>query len=442
MPTQQELLAQFRCDEISAVALSEFNEQAKSQKRPVEAGKVVEGLGGMMKTWRQDALGQYSFINLSSVSATHSDLTHALARYDRDASRYHKGVYTRKRTDLLAALDTTLTPLFVGQLKNLHKACLAAFKQEMLDGMRGEEYNFAEVVATAKERCEGRFTADAEEAILDDTDWSWEDELQLLEEEVGTVADQCRKDETKKMLNQIEVCFCCGCFDARDAYQQCFFGFQRNIKKQLAEPVELQLNRPSKEMWDNILRTFREVLGKAETAYLTKAKSKPCLHGFTTTCTERAIDVLGFNSTEKENTVALAALRKRAWLALRAKIDEQTADPAFLSKLRNHFEERFRYDEGGVPRVWKPDDDIDGAFKKAKEQVGLSATFLHSRGKAKFTDYLVVFLKYLFVDARAGAAVFENSARGQHARIRAPVRVFRLARGHGRIRLPGDTRRV
>ncbi|KAF9478797.1 protein SEY1 [Pholiota conissans] len=304
LPTQQELLAQFRCDEISAVALSEFNEQAKSQKRPVEAGKVVNGLGGMMKAWRKDAL----------------------ARYDHDASRYHKGVYTRKRTDLLAALDTSLTPLFVGQLKNLHKACLAAFKQEMLDGMRGEEYNFAEVVATARERCEGRFTAGAEEAILDDTDWSWEDELQLLEEEVSTVADQCRKDETKKMLNQIE----------------------RNIKKQLAEPVELQLNKPSKEMWDNILRSFREVLGKAETAYLVKAKS--------------------FNSTEKENTVALTALRKRAWLAFRAKIDEQTADQAFLSKLRSHFEERFRYDESGVPRVWKPDDDIDNAFRKAKEQ--------------------------------------------------------------------------
>lgn len=43
LPTQQELLAQFCCDEISAVALSEFNEQAKLQKQPVEAGKVVEG---------------------------------------------------------------------------------------------------------------------------------------------------------------------------------------------------------------------------------------------------------------------------------------------------------------------------------------------------------------------------------------------------------------
>ena len=40
-----------------------------------------------------------------------------------------------------------------------------------------------------------------------------------------------------------------------------------------------------------------------------------------------------------------------------------------LGKLRTHFEERFRYDEQGVPRVWKPDDDIDGAFKKAKDEV-------------------------------------------------------------------------
>lgn len=56
LPTQQELLAQFRCDEISAGALNEFTEQAKSQKRPVESGKVVEGLGEMMREWRSAAL--------------------------------------------------------------------------------------------------------------------------------------------------------------------------------------------------------------------------------------------------------------------------------------------------------------------------------------------------------------------------------------------------
>jgi protein SEY1 len=57
LPTQQELLAQFRCDEISAGALAEFNEEAKSQKKPIESGRVVEGLGAMMRSWRSRAIG-------------------------------------------------------------------------------------------------------------------------------------------------------------------------------------------------------------------------------------------------------------------------------------------------------------------------------------------------------------------------------------------------
>ncbi|KAJ6625760.1 RHD3/Sey1 [Mycena sp. CBHHK59/15] len=304
LPTQQELLAQFRCDEISTVALAEFNEQAKSQRRPVEAGRVVDGLGDMMRNWR----------------------TSALARYDRDASRYHQGVYGRKRADLLAALDTTLSPLFLGQLKNMHKTCLVAFKKEMLDGLHGEGYNFADVVSKARARCLGRFETGAKEALVEATDWAWEDEMELLKEEVGSVADQCRKDETKKMVNQIE----------------------RNFKKQISEPVDLALKKAAPDMWDDILRTFRQTLDKAEASYLGKATS--------------------FNCTEEENASSLAALRRRAWLALRAKIDEQTAEPVMLGKLRGHFEERFRYDETGVPRVWKPEDDIDGAFKKAKDE--------------------------------------------------------------------------
>ena len=76
----------------------------------------------------------------------------------------------------------------------------------MLDGLKGEEYNFAKVVSKARERCEGRFKEGAEEASVEGTDWSWEDEMGLLKEEVGVVADQCRKDETKKMVNLIEVC--------------------------------------------------------------------------------------------------------------------------------------------------------------------------------------------------------------------------------------------
>jgi len=114
-------------------------------------------------------------------------------------------VYKRKRADLLATVDATLTPLFQGQLKNLHKACLVAFKEEIQEGLRGEGYDFASVVRKARQQCEDRFTEGASEALLEETEWSWDDEFDLLQGEIKSVADQLRKDETKKMVNQIEV---------------------------------------------------------------------------------------------------------------------------------------------------------------------------------------------------------------------------------------------
>lgn len=40
-----------------------------------------------------------------------------------------------------------------------------------------------------------------------------------------------------------------------------------------------------------------------------------------------------------------------------------------LVKLKLVFEDKFRYDAEGVPRVWKPEDDIDSVFRTAKESV-------------------------------------------------------------------------
>ena len=126
-------------------------------------------------------------------------------RYDRDASRYHQGVYKRKRADLLAVIESSLSPMFLGQLKNLHKSCLVIFKKDMLDGMKGDDYSFADIVSSARTKCETTFEEGAKEALVEGTDWSWEDESELLKEEIKSVADQCRKDETKKMVNLIEV---------------------------------------------------------------------------------------------------------------------------------------------------------------------------------------------------------------------------------------------
>jgi hypothetical protein len=108
-------------------------------------------------------------------------------------------------------LDSVLSPLFLGQLKNLHKYCLVEFKKALSDGLKGEGYNFSDVVKRAKARYEGLFEECAKEAVIAEGlegkgMWNWEEELDSLKEEIRSVADLFRKDETKKMVNAIEVC--------------------------------------------------------------------------------------------------------------------------------------------------------------------------------------------------------------------------------------------
>ncbi|GAA5869671.1 hypothetical protein JCM8547_005102 [Rhodosporidiobolus lusitaniae] len=305
LPTQQELLAQFRCGEIANAAFEAFNQAVKAFPSAGGVGKIDETLGGKMK----DA----------------KDI--ALAAYDSEASRYHPSVYARQRSELLSKLHATLSPLFLSHLKNLHKLVLRQFRQSVETALQTDGYDFARVVGEAREEAEGRFREESGKVVLSESGWSTEEQEGMLREDIESVAELLRKEETRKMVAVIE----------------------RNIKKQMTDTVELALNKPSDDMWDKVLKTFKEALDKAEQAYVKKATS--------------------FNSTETETSAALTLLRRRAWLALRAKLEEHTAEAALLVKLKSVFEDKFRYDETGVPRVWNPQDDIDGIFKRARESV-------------------------------------------------------------------------
>ena len=63
LPTQQELLAQFRCDEIANVAFAAFVEATKALNQPTGAGKIIKNLGTLMETARAAALGTRTPLN-------------------------------------------------------------------------------------------------------------------------------------------------------------------------------------------------------------------------------------------------------------------------------------------------------------------------------------------------------------------------------------------
>ena len=303
LPTQQELLAQFRCDEIAAAAAAAFAAAMTALRSALDAGQVLATLGVDMASHRAEAL----------------------AVFDKDASRYHRGVYARKRADLLLQLNAVLLPFFLAQLKNLHTKLASAFQQAMQEGTRGASYDFGRLVEEHVAHALAAFDGETQRLVLPDTDWSVSEERMHLEEDLRAVARTLRADETQKLAVRLE----------------------KDIRRHLAEPIEAALSEPDAGMWDRVLGAWREACDRAAALYR-----------------ERAAHL---NTTPDEDAATVGRLHMVAWRALLDRVQESTSETVLASRLRAFFEDRFRYDASGVPRVWKPSDDMDDAFVQARD---------------------------------------------------------------------------
>lgn len=303
LPTQQELLAQFRCDEIAAAAAAAFAAAMTALRSALAAGQVLASLGVDMASHRAEAL----------------------AVFDKDASRYHRGVYARKRADLLLQLNAVLLPFFLAQLKNLHTKLASAFQQAMQEGTRGASYDFGRLVEEHVAHALAAFDAETQRLVLPDTDWSVSEERMHLEEDLRAVARTLRADETQKLAVRLE----------------------KDIRRHLAEPIEAALSEPDAGMWDRVLGVWRDACDRAAALYR-----------------ERAAHL---NTTPDEDAATVGRLHMVAWRALLDRVQESTSETVLASRLRAFFEDRFRYDASGVPRVWKPSDDMDDAFVQARD---------------------------------------------------------------------------
>ncbi|KAF9167625.1 Dynamin-like GTPase that mediates homotypic ER fusion [Actinomortierella ambigua] len=305
LPTQQELLAQYRCDEIANGAFVQFTERIKQFRQPIESGKIVEELGPEMASLREQAL----------------------KLFDKDASRYHAEVYQRKRTEMLNKAHAMLEPFFLGQLKNLHKRAVHLFSTALQQGLKAEaSAEFSTVAFQARESAMAYYTGQAQAICLEGTEWSFSEAETQLQTELQELTAVQREKEMTKMLN----------------------GLEKHLRQQLDEPVGLALNDPGPTMWGRVIGIYQQTVHDGEHMLEKKART--------------------FDLNEEEQGELLLNLRRQAWVLMTKKVQEESVDGMMLLKLRNRFEEKFRYDERGLPRVWKPDDDIDTPFRKAREE--------------------------------------------------------------------------
>jgi hypothetical protein len=333
LPTQQELLAQFRCDEISREVLVAFDEQIvpleDRQAEDARMGKpsVIADLGSAMSTAR----------------------SRIFTEFETSAGRYHKGVYMRKKAELEGKVDGRLKALFQKQLNAAHKSGVESFSEAVSNAVKGGQkkgatYDFAHIVETEKQNALAKFESEAQAIMVEGAPWSdHKQELNLYKKDLDAVSGRLRKDEMRRLATRIE----------------------RWVRSRLDESIGLEFNkigtgrggsgapehgeRPAseKDLWDRVWVIFTEAVEAAEKRF-----------------TERAAS---FDASADEVEVGLWRLRRKSWGVLRAKIDEEVMEGNILLKLRENFEDKFRYDEHGVPRIWRPTDDIEGLYTRARE---------------------------------------------------------------------------
>lgn len=344
LPTQQELLAQFRCDEIAREALVVFDETIlpleEQQTDSVRLGRsvVLAGLG----------------------AAGAASRTSCLELFRTQAGRYHKGVFGRKRAELEEKVDGRLKTLYQGQLAASHKSGVASFTDAVTSSVKagqkaGGTYEFADIVETEKVKTLETFKTEAQGLAIPEVAWTnFKPQYLLFEKELDEVSGKLRKEEMRRLATRVE----------------------RWVKSRLGDAVGLEFNKlgsgragggapdepsssssssaagaggvPSeKDLWDRIWKVFVGVVEEAQDRFTERAKS--------------------FDASEAEVQVGLWRLRRKSWVALREKIDEEVMEGNILLKLRENFEDKFRYDDAGVPRIWRPSDDIEGIYTRARE---------------------------------------------------------------------------
>lgn len=223
---------------------------------------------------------------------------------------------------------------------------------------RGASYDFAEIVKEQKKLALQRFDSTAKGSVIEGLPWSsYEQELTLYKKDLEKVSGQLRKDEMRRLATRVE----------------------RWVRSKLNDSVGIEFNalgsgrggsgapekgdKPVEQgIWDRIWVLFTATVQDAERRFAERARS--------------------FDASPEEVEVGIWRLRRKSWGVLRAKVDEEMMEGNLLLKLRENFEDKFRYDDEGVPRIWRPTDDIEGAYTKAREStltlIPLLSRFRHS----------------------------------------------------------------
>eukprot|EP01112_Ceratiomyxa_fruticulosa_P009265 TRINITY_DN2415_c0_g1_i1.p1 TRINITY_DN2415_c0_g1~~TRINITY_DN2415_c0_g1_i1.p1 ORF type:complete len:795 (+),score=167.01 TRINITY_DN2415_c0_g1_i1:263-2647(+) len=315
LPTQKEMLAMYRCEEIAEHSFKLFLEELIPLKKEVEEN-IIENFSVKAQTLLNNCLSEYESI----------------------ASRYHPETSARRKSQLSERVVSDLFEVFTVQLSKIsiksmelfQNLCTTAFPDDngsqsssSIGQVAVDEVPFYKKAKEVNGKTMMFFLDNAKASLLPNSDWTYKEEYDKLIKSVDKEITRLRKAHIAKTVEDVKT-------------------FIENL---LVPGVSKATDKADPQMWNQIRSLYRNALESGED--------------------ELKKRLANFEIEPASVTDYLESIRSRTFELLKSKLKERTD---FLPlKMHRRFEDAFTLDDQGLPRGWSKHDDVAAIFTRARK---------------------------------------------------------------------------
>lgn len=326
IPSQKEMVATVRCEQIAREVQEEFT--------PVlnEMAQALEVHDGMAKN-----VVPTLFQTLSSA------MRKTLQDYDAKVHRYAQNVATEKRHDLCASMMTQSQVLASAQLALVSDMTMTGMKKKVeTTCANGEPWiDYDQKVGKWREEAQKHFAQQCGSAVLGEQQDLDDDKVGFLET-LSLAKAKLKRDVDELVERTRQNVLSMGKNSCR-----------KQFRDRIETPTEQAIDKaPADQIWDQVSNTNE--LAWAETR---KELAKVIGTGGLDIAD---VDVCGRVILETREECYGEALS-----CIKSLIGRENA---FLLRVMKRFNDKFRFDERGVPRIFSPNEDIEALFVTAKKE--------------------------------------------------------------------------
>lgn len=305
IPSQKEMLAIYRCDEISKEIYGQFSEELQLLKAKIQEDSSVFGQQG------------------------EELLTKVLQLFESSASKYHRAVFLQKEEDLKERVLRDLYSLFLDIVSKLRNSSIEEFDKSFAAFIPAEDNklskDFDHMSQSLREKQVSLFREKASKSILESAlNWSFDEELRTLSLHIERTVESGRAVQIRRATEM--------------AKRNLVNAVEDHLEETMEECDVHQMWKKIRELFENSKQTIIDHFSND----LMSIGVKEEVRG------ERIINVENEIRSQFEDSIRKFVSK---------------SDQFLLHK----FERRFRYDGGITPRRWRSDVNLEEIFQRDLE---------------------------------------------------------------------------